>query len=220
LLGCLVVLACVTGCNGAASKPANPDSDLSTARSAVLTLDDLPQGFRVTSHAPVGAITDADKRAFAQCLNAPTTIFDAPRGSTKVSSQDFADHDDQIANDVVIAPKKGVFEPAFSQLTTKTALTCLEMVYAARLRGDGSGAQGIVAATRFPVNGVADRASGFELRVPAAGASSTDYIDLLVGLRKRAVVTVTADGTGRPFDRAKEIELLGDVFERLRSQVN
>jgi hypothetical protein len=222
IAGWVALLAFATGCNGAASKPANPDSDLSTARSAVLSLDDLPPGFRVTAHAPAGALSEPDKRAFAQCMHSPTTIFDAPPGATQVSSQDFANGTDEMVSGVVLAPKKSAFDPGYTQLTKPAAVSCLQQLYLDRLHGGGAPGLASVLATRFPIKGVADRATGIELTLPASanGEAATDYIDVLVGQHKRAVVTLVADGSGHPFDRTQEIELLGDVFERLRSQVN
>jgi hypothetical protein len=188
----------------------------------VLTLDDLPPGFRVTSHAPV-ALSDADKRAFAQCLNSATSVFDGPSGSTKVSSQDFADDTNEIANDVVLAPKKSAIDPGFAQLTKPASLGCLKQLYVSRLGGEGVQADpATVSVARFTIPGVADRTVGVELSasVPSEKGRATDYLDVLVAQRKRAVVTLIAEGSGHPYDRANEIELLGDVFERLRSQVN
>jgi hypothetical protein len=211
----LVAVSC-----SSSSTPHDAATDLALAERAVLNLDDLPPGFTAVAHDPARDLAEPVKRRFAACLKTSPSIFDDATGAQRAHSDDFNDGANTLTNEVELQPTEGQLDAGFGQLAKPATMKCLGQLLTASFGPDASVVP--AAATRFEVRGVGDRSIGFEVKttVTTGSTSRPGYVDVLLGQRKRALVTLTATGFGVPYDRNTEISLLSSVFERIRSQAD
>ncbi len=198
--------------------------DKAEAERVVLRLDDFPAGAwtgtpRTTSERPE---QEAARAQFGECLGVdPAIIAGGSDGQATAESDDFTDEqNNQVSNSVTLVASR---ERALQQLAAfqkPEAPTCLEAYLDTAIRGGASNAQGVVFGTplveSLGVPGVATASVAYRATVPVTAEGRTDdsLLDIVVGLKGRAVVRTTFVGVGTPMPSDLEAGLTNTIVER------
>jgi GAF domain-containing protein len=227
----LVLVA--SACGGSSGKKSDPAADLQVAKAAVLTKTDLPAGFDSAPYDPGSDLPDAAKLEFANCMNTKLSLFGDQPGEQKANSDTFTQDNIQIDNEVDVYTKKSTVNDSYNLMTKSEAPGCLQKLFTTALQTtlsqstdttDPSTAPqfGTVTVTKLDVSGAGDKVIGFRASVPvtAGGQSQTSYVDFLAATKDRAIITLTADNSGTPYDQASEVALLNKVAGRIGNQLS
>lgn len=220
---CAVVLgAVVLGACASSGTTATPETDLETARLAVLDYRDVPAGFVGTAYDTSRELPPAARVAFGLCLGAPATLFDSTPGTTTAYSQDFARRDTRLSNRVAIHRQRAEVDAGWAALDEPKTESCLETRLRAASTSEAGGATvvvGTVVVQRRTIERIGDRATAFRttMQLQRPDGSVADFAtDTLLASKGRASVTLTASNVGAPVDPALTTQMLRTVVERLR----
>jgi hypothetical protein len=217
----LVPLVALAGCGGS-TKKVDPAADLAVAKAAVLTAADLP-GYTDEPHAKSDDLPDAQKKSFAACMGAPTTIFDDVPGAQKADSPDFSKEPAaQVSNSVSIDPKKSDVEDRWKQLASSKAAPCFQKLFETVFKAGAEGAPNVtfgpMDVTKFDP-GVGDRSVGYSVTFSAtsSGRNLKFFADVLFLPRDRAEIEIDFFNQDTPTSRSFETALAQKVYDRVGS---
>jgi hypothetical protein len=232
LVPVLALLLATSAC-GSSAKKSDPAADLQVAKGAVLTKTDLPDGYDSSPYQSSDDLPASAKLDFANCMNTKESVFNDAPGEQKVNSDNFDKENVEIQNEVEVYPKKGTVDDNYKLMTKDATPGCLSKLFQSAISAAqsqstdtteaGAGATfGTVTVTKLSVSGVGDHVVGFRASVPVTGngQSETEYVDVVIATKDRAIVTLTATNSGEPFDQATETQLLGKVVGRIGKQLS
>jgi hypothetical protein len=221
LAGAMIVAA---GC-GSSAKKVDPAADRAAIKAALLTASDLP-GYKATpaSTSSGSDMTPAEKRRFASCMHASTTIFDDPKGSEQLDTPDFTKGNIDLSGTIETYPEKQQLDAIFDKVSSAQFSSCfsseLKTAFAQGVN-DPSVKVGSASITPFAVK-LGDRGAGYAIAIGFASRALTSrvYLDLFFVQKGRAVVTFSATNIGSRFSNTSAASLTGKMVDRLGNQTS
>jgi hypothetical protein len=230
-LGALVSASALAACGSGSSGGSKPSTGGSSspgasaafdktaaqakARSAVLTLSDMPAGWTQSPSSNSAADDAAVNSALARCLGVPASIF-AKQGPDKVEvdSQDFASPNNGASGSVsetVDVETTSEITQEFTVVSSPKLVGCMRSVYSPFLKQKfAQDAQtknakiGTISAVRATIPSYGDQSAGIELTVPfsIAGHNAKVVIDFVFVRVGDLAAMLSFENVFKPFDSA------------------
>ena len=232
------MVVAAAGC-GSSSKtstaPNTPEqlkADKAIAQQAVLTLSDMPPGFKATPHQASSDDTpEPVLRRFAQCAKVPQAeIADfIKRNDPKqpdVDSADFSRLDvakgalTTFENNVAIDRSSKHIGSQFDVLAAKSTLKCWKDFFRAAMVSSsdtGVSARGVTVVS-LPIDKIADQSAAFGVRATVVRPDRSTvklYFDFYIARSGRAAISLLATGVGEQVDSSLAQSLMQTVADRL-----
>jgi hypothetical protein len=232
-----VVLVTTAACGSAKPKtaPNTPDqikADRAIAKQALLTLSDLPSGYKGSphKHSSGNDIPPKVEAKFIACTHIPKRLVDNTN-----DDQPSADAPDFTKGDVTTGPtseidssveidrsSKDISEP-IDLLAQKGTAACFQPFFhaaiAQALKGEKGVSLGVLTVKSVSSGDAGDQGVGFQGRVDVVGPAATIpfYFDMFFVRSGRALVELSGNGTREPVGLDFEHQLLATMLERLKN---